>query len=143
MSGVAMDGVAQQQALDLRAWLNGGTDCWLELWTNPLTLNPSMTSPTLYQVAVYPGYVPIGTLGLWPAPVRLQPGVWYVEGGPWQFAANGGSGTYTLAGWRLRRQGKVIYAESFDALISLAPGGTGPALLPRLTVGSQSVLCPD
>jgi hypothetical protein len=142
MTGVALDDAVRAIADALRLWINGGPDCWLELFTNDIGLSPGHVNPNLYSRPHYPGYTPLGILGLFGPPVRVQAGQWYTQAPPQQFGDNGGAATVELWGWTLRRGSKIVYGQQLDAVLLLAGGRPGPLIVPRLTAGSRSVLCP-
>jgi len=135
------DPTVESQIIALRAYLEAGSSCWLNLFTNDLTLAADKTNPLLYVQPAYVGYGRIALLGTWSAPVREEPGLWRIQTGPWSFPVNAGGFSETLFGWNLQRGGEIIAAEKLPLPITLNPGRLGPTLILRLRQGTQSLIC--
>lgn len=140
---VAMDDANEATLLGLKAWLDSATFNWLCLYTNNITLAPNQGNPLLFIEASYGGYTRQGLFGSWSAPVQDTPGRWAIQSGPWTFPLNTGATFGPVYGWFLLRDSRVVYAEAFDGPLTVTTGRLGPTLIPRLTQGSQSVVCSD
>lgn len=137
------DDALEMYAYALLAWFNAGPDLWLRLYCNDIPLDPFPFEPLAYVEASYAGYAPIATLGAWGNPVRDAGGRWSISSGPWLFNVNVGSVAQDCFGWLLERNSRVIFAEAFPIMRTIAVGQPGPLIQLQMTQASQLVVCPD